>query len=211
MVQQVLDENGVLTHVIMSQAGPPPPHHVVRIEWKRGSRQSFWPCLFHYSIPVILPRLITVSMLIHITIHSATDLIFQIHYLIRHARPTVIHLHPRIVGSRTNQPCSGSRTSILLLLLASQCLFHPSDSNGFSSSTAGNTSMTANATNPSNHHRRRSPVYNASNNSCPAMGTGGSHGRGLNNGGSKRRLTASHGHTNSYVNNTGMSKSICFA
>ena len=36
MVQQVLDENGVLTHVIMSQAGPPPPpppppphHHVV--------------------------------------------------------------------------------------------------------------------------------------------------------------------------------------
>ena len=36
MVQQVLDENGVLTHVIMSQTGPPPPppppphHHVVR-------------------------------------------------------------------------------------------------------------------------------------------------------------------------------------
>ncbi len=35
MVQQVLDENGVLTHVIMSQPGPPPPpppphHHVVR-------------------------------------------------------------------------------------------------------------------------------------------------------------------------------------
>jgi hypothetical protein len=34
MVQQVLDENGVLTHVIMSQPGPPPPpplphHHVV--------------------------------------------------------------------------------------------------------------------------------------------------------------------------------------
>ena len=25
MVQQVLDENGVLTHVIMSQPGPPPP------------------------------------------------------------------------------------------------------------------------------------------------------------------------------------------
>jgi len=32
MVQQVLDENGVLTHVIMSQPGPPPlpHHHVVR-------------------------------------------------------------------------------------------------------------------------------------------------------------------------------------
>ncbi len=35
MVQQVLDENGVLTHVIMSQPAPPPPpsaphHHVVR-------------------------------------------------------------------------------------------------------------------------------------------------------------------------------------
>jgi hypothetical protein len=35
MVQQVLDENGVLTHVIMSQAAPPPPpppshHHGVR-------------------------------------------------------------------------------------------------------------------------------------------------------------------------------------
>ncbi len=35
MVQQVLDENGVLTHVIMSQPGPPPPppppphHHLV--------------------------------------------------------------------------------------------------------------------------------------------------------------------------------------
>ena len=33
MVQQVLDENGVLTHVIMSQPGPPPPppphHHMV--------------------------------------------------------------------------------------------------------------------------------------------------------------------------------------
>jgi hypothetical protein len=36
MVQQVLDENGVLTHVIMSQPGPPPPpppphHHMVRL------------------------------------------------------------------------------------------------------------------------------------------------------------------------------------
>ena len=31
MVQQVLDENGVVTHVIMSQTGPPPPpHHIVR-------------------------------------------------------------------------------------------------------------------------------------------------------------------------------------
>jgi hypothetical protein len=35
VVQQVLDENGVLTHVIMSQPAPPPPpppphHHVVR-------------------------------------------------------------------------------------------------------------------------------------------------------------------------------------
>lgn len=34
MVQQMLDENGVLTHVIMSQPAPPPPppphHHVVR-------------------------------------------------------------------------------------------------------------------------------------------------------------------------------------
>jgi len=36
MVQQVLDENGVLTHVIMSQPGPPPPpppphhHHMVK-------------------------------------------------------------------------------------------------------------------------------------------------------------------------------------
>ena len=33
MVQQMLDENGVLTHVIMSQPAPPPPppphHHVV--------------------------------------------------------------------------------------------------------------------------------------------------------------------------------------
>lgn len=38
VVQQVLDENGVITHVIMSQTGPPPPppppplpphHHVV--------------------------------------------------------------------------------------------------------------------------------------------------------------------------------------
>lgn len=44
VVQQILDENGVLTHVIMSQTGPPPPpppphphphhphhHHVVII------------------------------------------------------------------------------------------------------------------------------------------------------------------------------------
>ena len=36
VVQQVLDENGVLTHVIMSQPGPPPPpppphHHMVCI------------------------------------------------------------------------------------------------------------------------------------------------------------------------------------
>lgn len=27
IVQQVLDENGVLTHVIMQQPGPPPPPH----------------------------------------------------------------------------------------------------------------------------------------------------------------------------------------
>jgi len=41
MVQQVLDENGVLTHVIMSQPAPPPPppppphHHVVRPKYYR--------------------------------------------------------------------------------------------------------------------------------------------------------------------------------
>jgi hypothetical protein len=45
MVQQVLDENGVLTHVIMSQAGPPPPpppppphHHVVSDEMKNEEK-----------------------------------------------------------------------------------------------------------------------------------------------------------------------------
>lgn len=43
MVQQVLDENGVLTHVIMSQPAPPPPpppphHHVVRFE-KRNQQK----------------------------------------------------------------------------------------------------------------------------------------------------------------------------
>ena len=110
-------------------------------------------------------------------------------------------------GMISNEPCVVTQ----LIIVAPQCLFHLADSNGFSSPNGGNPSMPANATSSSNHHRHRSPVYNASNNSGPAMGTGGSHGRSLNNGGSKRRLTGSHGHTNSYVNNTSMSKSIYFA
>lgn len=42
MVQQVLDENGVVTHVIMSQTGPPPPpHHIVRNKEKKRIFQQF--------------------------------------------------------------------------------------------------------------------------------------------------------------------------
>jgi hypothetical protein len=46
MVQQVLDENGVLTHVIMSQPAPPPPpppphHHVVRHQYYRYTLSYF--------------------------------------------------------------------------------------------------------------------------------------------------------------------------
>lgn len=41
MVQQVLDENGVLTHVIMSQPGPPPHHHVVRKTRNSSETLSF--------------------------------------------------------------------------------------------------------------------------------------------------------------------------
>ena len=44
VVQQVLDENGVWTHVIMSQSGPPPPpppphHHVVSDSIIKSARQ----------------------------------------------------------------------------------------------------------------------------------------------------------------------------
>jgi hypothetical protein len=47
MVQQVLDENGVLTHVIMSQPGPPPPpplphHHMVRQKTFKSKSDSFF-------------------------------------------------------------------------------------------------------------------------------------------------------------------------
>jgi hypothetical protein len=48
MVQQVLDENGVLTHVIMSQPGPPPPppplphHHMVKQKTFNSKCHSFF-------------------------------------------------------------------------------------------------------------------------------------------------------------------------
>ncbi len=97
MVQQVLDENGVLTHVIMSQPGPPPPpplphHHMVRQKTFEFKSHCF------SSIPVILHHHIMDFMVLHINIiiQMYMDLIQQIHYLILHVLPLIIHhFHPQ--------------------------------------------------------------------------------------------------------------------
>ena len=94
MVQQVLDENGVLTHVIMSQPGPPPPppplphHHMVKQKIFNSKCHSSL-----FSIPVILPHHSMEFMVIHIntTIQMSMDLIQLIHYLFLHVLPLIIH------------------------------------------------------------------------------------------------------------------------
>lgn len=96
MVQQILDENGVLTHVIMSQPGPlpppPPPHHhlVSRTEKKRKRDCSS----YRFSIPVILLLHTMDFMVIHIniTIPMSMDPILPILYHIRHVQHRIIHL-----------------------------------------------------------------------------------------------------------------------
>jgi len=168
VVQQILDENGVLTHVIMSQTGPPPPpppphphhhHHHVHTGYSSSHFNGIYPHPYHNPIGYG---------------HYLTDTMSY------PSRPNSNH-----TTSSGNLP---------------QGLFHSGETNGLTP-TGTASSIT---TNPSNQHRRHSPVYTTSANNNTGS-TGGSHGRNIHNGGSKRRQqqTSIHGHSNgSFVNTT---------
>ncbi|UJR13965.1 hypothetical protein I4U23_000968 [Adineta vaga] len=183
MVQQVLDENGVLTHVIMSQPGPPPPpppppHHHLHTGYPPSPYNGLYghPSQYHNS---------------NVYGPYPTDT------LTYPSRSPCNHTSSSISSSTTNP-------SHNLLHLAA-------DSNGSSTPTSigGNTSINTSSTDATNNQQHGSSVYNTNNNHCsPTTGGGGnSNGRNLNNSGPKRRILPSHSNKNSYVNNINMNGS----
>ncbi|CAF1622355.1 unnamed protein product [Adineta ricciae] len=166
MVQQVLDENGVLTHVIMSQPGPPPPpppHHHMHTGYSPSPYNGLYGHPHQYHNPNVYGP------------YTGDTLSYS-------SRSSCNH-----TSSPTNP---------------SQCLIHPAESNGSTTTTAtsGNTSISTLSTNSTSNQQRRSPVYNTNTNSCGTTGVA-SNTRTLNSSGQKRRVPPSNTNTNSYVNN----------
>ncbi|UJR33220.1 hypothetical protein I4U23_020675 [Adineta vaga] len=169
MVQQVLDENGVLTHVIMSQPGPPPPpppppHHHMHTGYSPSPYNGLYGHPHQYHNPNVYGP------------YTGDTLSYT----------------SRTACNHTSSPTNPS-----------QCLLHPAESNGTSTTATtagGNTSMSTTSTNSTPNQQRRSPVYNTNTNSCTTTGIT-SNTRTLNNPGQKRRILPSHTNTNSYVNN----------
>lgn len=107
VVQQVLDENGVLTHVIVSQTGPllppPPPlphHHLVRIQLKYTRILINVDGLHYSSIPVTHLPITMDSTVLHITITHIWPMgrTSLMHYLILLAVLVIMEVQYRIVG-----------------------------------------------------------------------------------------------------------------
>ncbi|CAF1539479.1 unnamed protein product [Adineta ricciae] len=179
MVQQVLDENGVLTHVIMSQPGPlpppPPPHHHLHTGYSPSPYNGLYGHPSQYHNPNLYGS-------------YPTD--------------TLSYSSRSPCNHTSSSSSSTTNPSHCLLHLAA-------DTNGTSAPTSvsGSTSISTPSADANNNQQHGSPVYNTNNNHCSTTTGGGSSGRNMNNGGSKRRMLPSHTNKNSFVNNIHMNGS----
>ncbi|CAF1000984.1 unnamed protein product [Adineta steineri] len=178
MVQQVLDENGVLTHVIMSQPGPhppppPPPHHHMHTGYPSSPYNGLYGHPSQYHNPNVYGPYPT-ETLSYPPPRSACN----------STSPTTNPSHCLLHLSESN----GSSTTVT------------GGSTTSSSNSTNNQSHSSSVYNTTNNNCNTTSGGGGG-------GASSSNGRNLNNGGGpKRRIPPSHTNNNSYVNNVSMIK-----
>ncbi|CAM4797813.1 unnamed protein product [Rotaria magnacalcarata] len=177
IVQQVLDENGVLTHVIMPQPGPPPPpppHHL-----HSGYPPSPYNGIYGHPSQYHNPN-----------VYGPYPI-------------DTLSYPPRSACNHTSSLSSSSSTNpshCLLHLSDSNCSTTAASTTSISTTS---TSSTNNQQRRSPVYNANNNVCNTTG----GRGSGGSNGRNLNNSGQKRCTPQSHVNTNSYVNSVNMNGS----
>ncbi|CAM4921556.1 unnamed protein product [Rotaria socialis] len=179
IVQQVLDENGVLTHVIMPQPGPPPPpppHHL---------HPGYPPSLYNgiYGHP---------SQYHNPNVYGPYP-------------NDTLSYPPRSACNHTSLSASTNPSHCLLHLSDSNGSTTAASTISISTPSS---SSTNNQQRRSPVYNGNNNVCNTTRGGGGGGGGGGgSNGRNLNNSGQKRRTPQSHVNNNSYVNNVSMNGS----